>query len=586
VESNLNIKKTDTPKLNIETVSSAVFGKEDGAGGGSGESIKNIHKTLSKLSGHIRKSLIRIKALEFNLQKIIPKVEEVEKKVIVNSEKTTEVENKLVVNTEKIVKIEEILEKKKDNIGGIGGNQDNLSKSLIETNKILVGIQQQLALDSAMRVADQRKKEDVFKRSQSRKKLNAEESALEKTAKNIGKRVKKAVGKVLSPVKNFFADLLDFLLTVGAGIAVNAAFEWLKEPKNREQLDQWFGWVAKNWKWIAGITAGILLLQPILSIVGAIGGAIVTIKAGLDIFNFIRRRLFGGGGKPPSPASTTGGAKPLVGDPGRAGGQSGGFKDPNRYRSPGQTRAYSSFQLEQARKVAPTPGSAVPKGGIFRNLKDLRIGKGNMALLALGLVDIFMSKISGGRFEDISDLSVAGFGQLGFGPKQMSEKDLLEEYKKLGKEYTELQKSSMPGFKTILSDFQDYQFGRVKTLTREMQRRGLQIPYIEQRERGGPIAAGKPYLVGEGGPELVVPKISGTVINNMKTEKIYQMISSDMGEGNINMINLSPITNQMPPPEMPGMGVGEGATEVPEIASVNMANPYRQLTPMLYGITV
>ena len=64
------------------------------------------------------------------------------------------------------------------------------------------------------------------------------------------------------------------------------------------------------------------------------------------------------------------------------------------------------------------------------------------------------------------------------------------------------------------------------------------------------------------------------------------MISSDMGEGNINMMNLSPITNQMPPPEMPDMGVGEGATEVPEIASVNMANPYRQLTPMLYGITV
>ena len=52
------------------------------------------------------------------------------------------------------------------------------------------------------------------------------------------------------------------------------------------------------------------------------------------------------------------------------------------------------------------------------------------------------------------------------------------------------------------------------------------------------------------------------------------------------MMNLSPITNQMPPPEMPDMGVGEGATEVPEIASVNMANPYRQLTPMLYGITV
>ena len=81
MESNLNIKKTDTPKLNVETVSSAVFGKDDGAGGGSGESIKNIHKTLSKLSGHVRKALVRIKALEG---------------------KFSEVETKLVTNTEKI----------------------------------------------------------------------------------------------------------------------------------------------------------------------------------------------------------------------------------------------------------------------------------------------------------------------------------------------------------------------------------------------------------------------------------------------------------------------------------------------------
>jgi len=180
VESNLNIKKTDTPKLNVETVSSAVFGKEDGAGGGSGESIKNIHKTLSKLSGHIRKSLVRIKALEFNLEKITPKVEEVENKLVVNTEKTTEVENKLIVNTEKIVKIEEILEKKKDNIGGIGGNQDNLSKSLIETNKILVGIQQQLALQSSNEQKEQKRELEEEKREKSREKIKGRRKCIRK----------------------------------------------------------------------------------------------------------------------------------------------------------------------------------------------------------------------------------------------------------------------------------------------------------------------------------------------------------------------------------------------------------------------
>ena len=67
MESNLSIKTSNIPKFNVKTVSSAVFGKEEGGsniGGGSGESIRNIHKTLSKLSGHVRKALVRIKALE------------------------------------------------------------------------------------------------------------------------------------------------------------------------------------------------------------------------------------------------------------------------------------------------------------------------------------------------------------------------------------------------------------------------------------------------------------------------------------------------------------------------------------------
>jgi TP901 family phage tail tape measure protein len=40
------------------------------------------------------------------------------------------------------------------------------------------------------------------------------------------------------------------------------------------------------------------------------------------------------------------------------------------------------------------------------------------------------------------------------------------------------------------------------------------IPRIEARALGGPITAGMPYLVGERGPELVVPRNNGTVIPN------------------------------------------------------------------------
>jgi hypothetical protein len=107
---------------------------------------------------------------------------------------------------------------------------------------------------------------------------------------------------------------------------------------------------------------------------------------------------------------------------------------------------------------------------------------------------------------------------------------------------------------------------------------------IEARKMGGPVMSGKPYLVGEGGPELFSPNINGSIMSNYRTEKIYDMISSDMGQGGINMINLPPITNQMPTPEVQ---VPSGqATDVPEISSINTADPYRQLSPMLYGITV
>ena len=242
-----------------------------------------------------------------------------------------------------------------------------------------------------------------------------------------------------------------------------------------------------------------------------------------------------------------------------------------------------SFNLEQARKVAPTPGSAVPKGGIFSRFSKIKPGSPAQMMGQIVLGDAFgrAGNFLSNKFDEFQlKKEIELYNNL----DDVGKSAMVSEYKKIIQSQEE-QQTALGGSLHFLDKYLLRLGG--ETISEQMIRRREAFLYgIGQRERGGPIAAGKPYLVGEGGPELVVPKISGTVINNMKTEKIYQMISSDMGEGNINMMNLSPITNQMPPPEMPDMGVGEGATEVPEIASVNMANPYRQLTPMLYGITV
>ena len=50
--------------------------------------------------------------------------------------------------------------------------------------------------------------------------------------------------------------------------------------------------VGKNWKWVAGAVAGILLLNPILNIIGAIGGAIALIRTAVDIFSWARNKMF------------------------------------------------------------------------------------------------------------------------------------------------------------------------------------------------------------------------------------------------------------------------------------------------------
>lgn len=50
---------------------------------------------------------------------------------------------------------------------------------------------------------------------------------------------------------------------------------------------------------------------------------------------------------------------------------------------------------------------------------------------------------------------------------------------------------------------------------------------IEQREMGGPVQAGKPYVVGEKGPELMVPDNSGTIVPNNLMNQISPSASGE-----------------------------------------------------------
>ena len=562
MESNLNIKKPDTPKLNVETVSSAVFGKDDGAGGGSGESIKNIHKTLSKLSGHVRKSLIRIKALEFNLSKITPKIEEVENKLVVNTEKTTEVENKLVVNTEKIVKIEKILENKKDDVGDkFSGGGEDLNKSLIETNKILVQIQKELMRSSALRSQGGRDETDREKRSASKAKLGREESQLEKSSKRIQKSVSEKSNEALAPVKGIFGRIMDFIGTLALGFAANAIFEWLKNPENMEKVKGWFNWIKENWGWAAAAVGAIALFP----LIGAIGGLVGSLGLMMPLFAVAVPFL--------AKALLIAGAAVLAWK-----GLEAGFKAARNQLTGGTQFSAAHDILDKRLKDAglDKDGKKRSKGASW----DFLGWAGTRKEEKMTNEEKAISQEVLSKRKQLNDMRDDMRGEIRDKHLSMDNDSGLsgtssnEDVDKNNQTKSEAEKEIREKYSEKISQIVPIDF---ETNTTE----------VEARAKGGPVKAGKTYLVGEEGPELVKFSENGQVINNMQTEKIYQMITSrKRGRGGVNITTLPTIANQLPPPEMPNMGVGEGATEVPEISSVNMSNPYRQLTPMLYGITV
>lgn len=459
-------------------------------------SIKKIHGTISKLAGHVRKAVIRIGSLEKRSDKIEGRADKIE---------------------EKTSKIVNILKSQKSKIGEKipGSSRDSLNKTLIETNKILVDIQKQLTLQSKNEEKQQKEKSRKDSISESRKRLKAEESLLEKTSKGIGKVIGKVASKSLEPIKNIFDKIMSFIALIGAGIATNATLEWFKDEENRKKLTKFFNILKENWQLLAKILGTLAI--------GALALKIIAV------------------------AKTIMSALALL-------------------ASPAGLAVIGGVLLAMGAEKA---------GDHFRKLKEKRSLQQEVSL---GIKD--SSKIGGDDGMSFEEYKIFNYMEPGFEGLQDATVDpRIERNKQRLEEVMSDDFNIMDETPTIIQ--REKTFGeRFGDFFRPAQK----FIYGGERAMGGPVTAGQSYLVGERGPEIFSPNINGSIVNNMRTEKIVQTLSSDMGEGSINMIELPPITNQMPPPEIPLPA--QQATDVPEISSTNMADPYRQLSPLLYGITV
>ena len=164
----------------------------------------------------------------------------------------------------------------------------SLATTLTETNKILVEIQNQLAIDFANRIAEKKQTLKLSKKQVRKKKLAAKEDFVER-GKGLFGNIKDFGKKVLSPVKGIFDKIIDFLTIVGAGIALNAAFEWLSDEKNREKLVRVFNFLRDHWKTLLAIVIG-----------GKILGLLLKLKGLFSLARSLTRRLknlFGKNGK-------------------------------------------------------------------------------------------------------------------------------------------------------------------------------------------------------------------------------------------------------------------------------------------------
>ena len=212
---------------------------------------------------------------------------------------------KVAANARKITLIKKVLQAQKIAIGeSLKPVKDPLlegvQEQIRETNSILQDIGNALALDFANRIAEEKEDTKNLKKQKDIMRKSLAEKGLE-GLKGIGRSVGSGIGKVRSAVSNAFdlGKLIEAVKLLGAGIAVNAAFQWLKKDENRAKLKEIFEWTKENLDKII-LTAGALFVgNQIIGLIGlatsikaiggiflnpAVAGAILLIAGGVGIF--------------------------------------------------------------------------------------------------------------------------------------------------------------------------------------------------------------------------------------------------------------------------------------------------------------
>ena len=447
---------------------------------------------------------------------------------------------------EKITILKNISQNRQSNIGqklpDSGGS--NIEKSLTETNQILVQIQQELMRGSALRSQEEKAKLDRAKRGASRAKLSVEDSELEKSSKRIKKSVGEKAEQTVAPVKGIFGRIMDFLGTLALGIASNAIFEWLKDPSNMEKVKGWFNWIKENWGW-AAVAIGAIALMPLAGVITTIIGTLSALAPLLiPIAPLLLKALLIVGGIVLAYK-----------------GLEAGFNAVRNATTGGSEYSAAHDVLDQKLRDAGLDQDGKKREGGF---------------LGMGRKEVEMT-------EDEKKLAADVLAKR----KQLNSMrdDMRADIQKKNLEIDEQAGLSMSSSDSAIQATQSSRSEAEKEIKADYARRITEIVplNIEARAKGGPVAPGTPYLVGEEGPELRVFEKGGSIISNPKTKNLLRNITPNKTKKtNIVTMDLPPqmLNSEKSPPARPA------EPPIPKIPSTNVADMWRSKTPEMYGISV
>ncbi len=579
METNLEQQTPKLPKINVTNVSSAVFGKDGPALG--------KESKIGKLARIVRTTRIKVNTIE----KILPEHQEVigstAKKAFINAKKITSIKNTLQNQKSKIG--EKLPGSNKD-------NKDNFTKTLVETNKILVEIQKQLASDFAMQVAEQKSEKQQEQKERSREKLKAEESALEKGRKRIGAALANTTKKVLSPFKGIFDQIKEFVLTVGAGIAVNAAFKWLSNEENRKKMEDAFSFIKNNWKWIAGVAAALFLMGPIIGIIGTIISAATTL---MGIGSFLFSVLGAPGFLSLLAIIGSAAALAFIANKVRtnmAGGE--GFRqaysssrsmlEGGRFNEKGELLDKDG-NVRMEKVTITVPGQPVKTEFQAVTYNDLLKGKAISNPKPDGSQDMMTPAQLKAKY-GVTNADIQNYSQFRtvFSRIEALKAEKNEKREEIARLYPEDNIGLFGIIKGRFTETQEKYDAAIEKVEAEYNIKALQTPGLPGMKMGGHVRGGMPYIVGDekgmDTAELFVPEVNGVILSNAKTKAL--LASGSGKRGKIRTITLPPeiIEGAKAQTQMP-LSIGE-ATKEPRISSTNPMDGSRSATSGIYGIMV